>query len=376
MNRARVFLGVCVALSIAGNAVAQQIVSVGIVSATSGPLAEAGKSQLSGFKLAAKELKKAGGFTVGGKKYVIDLKIHDTRCGVDEGSAAIRNLVRRDRVPVVLGEVCDSAAVAEAAAARQLEVPIVFTAPTLDGLTTEENSWVFRINAPARQLNSVMAKFIAERRWSPLAFLARDDALGRKRVARIKDVLPGGIRRGHVGYFDAAAPDFAPLIAKLRSTGAAAVMLLTDAKFGGKAIKQIQAAGLDLRIIGSPENGGDQSAGMVRIITFAPEAEIPAVRNFDTRYRAEFNQSPDGYAAASYDGLFVVVDAMRRAGSVADAEAIRDALAKTRLNGVTGPIRFDETGQSAPTVYVTGQCEKSGRRILAPAHIAGSCGGG
>jgi ABC-type branched-subunit amino acid transport system substrate-binding protein len=42
----------------------------------------------------------------------------------------------------------------------------------------------------------------------------------------------------------------------------------------------------------------------------------------------------------------VVAEALKRAGTVSDSKAIRDALAKTKYQGYMGDYYFDERGES------------------------------
>jgi branched-chain amino acid transport system substrate-binding protein len=58
---------------------AQDRVAVGIVTSLSGPMAAPGKFQMNGFRLAEEEINAAGGFSVGGRKYLVELKAYDTR---------------------------------------------------------------------------------------------------------------------------------------------------------------------------------------------------------------------------------------------------------------------------------------------------------
>jgi ABC-type branched-subunit amino acid transport system substrate-binding protein len=54
-------------------------------------------------------------------------------------------------------------------------------------------------------------------------------------------------------------------------------------------------------------------------------------------------------SAYAYDGLRVIVEAVRRAGL--DRQGIRDALAETDYGrGVTGRVRFDEQGNRVTEV--------------------------
>jgi len=66
-------------LAMAPIAQAQDKVQLGIVTALTGPLAAPGVFQMNGFKLAVDELNSAGGITVAGRKYMVELKVYDTR---------------------------------------------------------------------------------------------------------------------------------------------------------------------------------------------------------------------------------------------------------------------------------------------------------
>jgi len=74
--------------------------------------------------------------------------------------------------------------------------------------------------------------------------------------------------------------------------------------------------------------------------------------------------------------VFAAVEAMKAAGTTTDGAAIRDALAKLKLDGVIGAISFDDKGQASPPVYITEWCEDGSRKIVVPADMAAGCGSG
>ncbi|MHA0111400.1 ABC transporter substrate-binding protein, partial [Klebsiella pneumoniae] len=61
---------------------------------------------------------------------------------------------------------------------------------------------------------------------------------------------------------------------------------------------------------------------------FAPDDKDPAVQQFVTAYTAKYHKAPGAMAALGYDGILVIADAFKRAGS-SDAEALKKALAGT-----------------------------------------------
>jgi branched-chain amino acid transport system substrate-binding protein len=371
-------------LLFAGSAAAQQKVSIGIVTALTGPLAAPGKFQLNGFKLAEEEVNQAGGVNVGGRKYPIELKVYDTRGNAAEGASAMQRLASVDNVPVVLGEVLAGAAAAEAPIAQDNELPFILTVSTAPNLTEQGNRYLFRVNAHNDHLTIALADFVAKQGWGPVGFIAWNNDTGRNGVNGMRKLL-GANRIGYVGYFNTGDVDYSSHVTNLRTSKAQAVMLLMDEEPGSLAIKQIRDAGLKVHLIGTLAMGSDRFLkrldaqkldGMVQYNAFPPNVDVPRIKNFAQRYKAKFGEEAHGFAAQSYDGLMVALEAMQKAGTVSDRKKIRDALAGIRHEGVIGTIQFDKAGQANPPVYVTQWCPDGRRRVIYPDSMKADCGAG
>ena len=369
----------------AGAGLAQTKLPIGIVTALSGPLAAPGKFQMNGFRLAEEEINSAGGFSVGGQKYLVELKVYDTRCNAGEGASAMQRLASVDKVPVVLGELCSPVAAAEAPIAQDNTIPLILTVPTAPDLTEQNNPYLFRVNATTDQLSVALANFMVKQGWSPLAFIAWNNDAGRGGLNGMKKLLPPTVKIGYVGYFNVGEVDFSSHVSNIRADKSQAVILLMDEEPGSLAIKQIRDAGLKLQLVGTLAMGSDRFLnrldaarldGMVQYNAFPPNADIPRIRNFGQRYKAKFGEEAHGFAAQSYDGLMAAVAAMQKAGTVGDGKKIRDALAGISHQGVIGTIKFDRKGQADPPVYVTQWCADGKRRILYPESMRAGCGSG
>lgn len=374
----------CALALFVGGAGAQQKVSIGIVTAMTGPLAAPGKFQLNGFRLAEEEINQAGGFSAGGRKYLVELKVYDTRGNAAEGASAMQRLASVDNVPVVLGEVLAGAAAAEAPIAQDNGLPFILTVSTAPNLTEQGNPFLFRVNAHNDHLTVALAEFVSRQGWGPVAFIAWNNDTGRNGVNGMRKLL-GAAKIGYVGYFNVGDVDFSSHVTNIRISKAQAVMLLMDEEPGSLAIKQIRDAGLKVHLIGTLAMGSDRFLkrldaqkldGMVQYNAFPPNVEVPRIKNFAQRYKAKFGEEAHGFAAQSYDGLMVAVAAMQKAGTVTDRKAIRDALASLRHEGVIGTIQFDKTGQAKPPVYVTQWCSDGRRRVIYPDSLKADCGAG
>lgn len=362
---------------------AQDKVSIGIVTSLSGPMAAPGKFQMNGFRLAEEEINSAGGFNLGGRKVLVELKVYDTRANPAEGASAMQRLATVDKVPVVLGELHSGVAAAEAPVAQDYSVPLILTIPTGPNLTEQGNKYLFRVNANNDQLTQALADFIGKQGWTPLAFIAWNNDAGRGGVNGMKKLL-GDAKVGYVGYFNVGEVDFSAHVSNIRAGNPRAVMLLMDEEPGSLAIKQVRDAGLKTQLVGTLAMGSDRFLkrldaqrleGMVQYNAFPPNADVPRIRAFSELYRKKYGEEAHGFAAQSYDGLKLAVAAMQKAGK-ADGRAIRDALAAIEYDGVIGRIKFDAKGQAHPPVYVTQWCADGKRRILYPEELKAGCGAG
>lgn len=366
-------------------AYAQETVTIGIVTAETGPLAAPGKFQMNGFNLAVETINSQGGFEVDGTTYQLALQVYDTRCNAAEGASAMQRLATVDQVPIVLGELCSPVAASEAPIAQDMQVPLIITVPTASNLTEEGNPYFFRINAHNGQLNQALADYVQTIDAEPLAFIAWNNDAGRGGVNGMQALLPDDYEIGYVGYFNVGEVDFSNHITNIRNAGARSVMLLMDEEPGALAIRQIRDAGLDVQLIGTLAMGSNRFLdrlnaeylnGMVQYNSFPPNAPIERIKAFSDAYSAKYGEESHGFAAQSYDAVFAAVEAMKAAGTTTDGAAVRDALAGLSFEGVIGPISFDEKGQASPPVYMTEWCEDGERKVIFPPELAADCGAG
>jgi len=247
-----------VALAVASvTAAAQGKVTLGVVTALTGPLAAPGKFQVNGFRLAEEEINRAGGIQIGSQKVMVELKIYDSRGSPSEGASAMQRLATVDRVPVVLGEVSSGVAAAISPIAEDYSIPWIMTVPTGPNLTEQGFAYTFRVNAHNNQLNLALSDFLAKQGWHPVAFIAWNNDAGRGGVNGMKKMLSTA-QDGYVGYFNVGEVDFSSHISNIRANKAQAVMLFMDEEPGALAIKQIRDAGLKLQLVGTLAMGSDR----------------------------------------------------------------------------------------------------------------------
>jgi branched-chain amino acid transport system substrate-binding protein len=165
--------------------------------------------------------------------------------------------------------------------------------------------------------------------------------------------------------YDLGTTDFTPQITKLRALAEQPAFYFISAypEDIGPSARQMRDAGLDGPIMAG--DGADtpllvevaqEAANDVYFTTHAlmdAENGTDAVKKFMAAYNEEYDHDPENaFAALGYDTLYLLADAIERAGST-DPAAIQKALMETKdFAAVTGLISYDE-GSRVPKKAVT-----------------------
>jgi len=88
---------------------------------------------------------------------------------------------------------------------------------------------------------------------------------------------------------------------------------------------------------------GAAAEGVMASMPGLPKEKMPGGKAFMDKYKAKFNAEVELFAPMGYDAVMVFIDAMKRAGSTEPAKFLPE-VGKTRMNGVIGPIAFDDKG--------------------------------
>ena len=94
---------------------------------------------------------------------------------------------------------------------------------------------------------------------------------------------------------------------------------------------------------------------------YSVEDKNPTSNKFVEAYKKEYGAIPDSMAAMGYDAANLLVDAIKRAGSV-EAVKVRDALAGTKkFNSVSGEMSLNETHDAVRGVVIIEM--KNGKQV-------------
>ena len=332
---------------------------VGAYLSLSGSDSSFGSDTREGIVLAVEEVNAAGG--VRGKR--VRVIYEDDKSTTQEASQKVRQLIDRDHVVALLGEVASSRSLAGGLIANTSHVPMITPSSTAVSVT-QGRDWVFRTCFTDAQQGAGAAKFVIENlgRKRIGIFYAAQDTYSSGLAASFRDevrrrggsiVVDKGYQKGETSYrthlaeIRAAEPDvvFVPNYYNemvLVARQAAELGFTGDMFIGGD--------GWDSENL--IEGGGAAIQGAYMTSHYAPD--VPSVRSaqFIEAFRKRWHHTPVSLTAQGYDAARLLFDAIERSTDGSPL-AIKNALAATKgYEGATGEMTIGPTHNAAKPVVV------------------------
>lgn len=257
-------------------------------------------------------------------------------------------LIREHQVWAVIGGLDGERAHAAELVAAKLWTPVI--TPGAGDLTIDYANvpWVFRLMLDDRAQADLLVRAAGEHGWRRLALLTEGTRDGRTAGERVAEaVRAAGLSLFLHLEFSAVDPEEA--VARLARTRPDAVIAWARPASGAGLLLALRRAGVTTPLLVPapmicPEvAAAGESLG--EVLGAAPldlgNGE-PLVAEFRRAFVDRNGREPSPLAAYAYEAARVVIAAVERAGL--NRARIRDELAATRMEGVTGTVTFDGLG--------------------------------
>lgn len=320
-------------------------INIGAIGPLTGPASTYGQSVKNGAELYLEQVNADGG--VDGKK--LSLLFEDDEANADKAIQAFNKLVDNDKVPVILGAVTSGATNAVAPQATSRSIPMLTPTATEPNITKNGGEFVFR----GCFVDSFQGVALADYATSKLskktaAVLYNKDSDYSKGIADAfkKEFESKGGKVTEFLTYNEGDKDFNAQLTKIKGTNSDVLVLPDYYTQVGTVAKQARDMGIQSQLLGGDgweseeltKLGGTAVNGALYLNHYYSGDSASVVADFVKAYKAKYNAEPDAFAALAYDSTKVIVEAIKSAGT--DPVAIKDALAKTKLDGVTGNITF------------------------------------
>jgi branched-chain amino acid transport system substrate-binding protein len=344
-----------------GNTSGSDTIKIGNYAAISGKDGAYGDSSTKAVRLAIDEINAAGG--VLGKQ--IELVVEDTQSKPGEAATVAKKLISRDRVVALIGEVTSGRSLEGAGVAQAFKIPMLTPSATNPAVTATGN-YIFRACFIDPFQGAVLATFardkLAARRAALLTSTSSSYSTGLGEVFLAEFPHKDGAIVSHQKFAE-GDKDFKAQLTAIKAANPDVLFVPGYYTEVALIAKQARELGLTIPLLGgdgweAPELlqiAGAAVEGCYYSTHYSPESPDEKVQAFVKRYREHFgNRTPDGMAALGYDAAYIMVDAIRRAGSTEPAK-IREALATTQgFDGITGLIDMDKhRNASKPAAILT-----------------------
>ncbi len=342
---------------------------VGEYGSLTGSEATFGISTNKGVRLAIDEINATGGLL--GKQ--VKLITLDDQGKAEEAAQAVTRLITQDKVVAVLGEVASTRSLAAAPIAQQYKVPMISPSST-NPKVTEIGDQIFRVCFIDPFQGTVMAKFAIEnlkvKKVAILRDVKSDYSMGLADffAAKVKDL--GGEIVADVSY-STGDTNFKAQLTKIKGTTPEAIFIPGYYTEVGLIAKQARELALTIPLLGGDgwdssklsEIGGDAINGHYFSNHYTTESQEPHVIEFINKFKAKYNETPDGLAALGYDAARILAEAIKVSNEASSAK-IRDALAKIKdFPGVTGKITLDSNRNAVKSAVVVKVDGKNNRFV-------------
>jgi branched-chain amino acid transport system substrate-binding protein len=341
---------------------ADEIIRFGAPLPLTGPLAPEAIKQQQGYDLWADQANKAGGISVGGKKYKVEIVYADYQSSTPRAVQTTEQMITQDNIQFLFAPFGSGATKAASWVSEKYKVPTIAATASSSQVYDQGYKYLFGTFTPNDTLTTPLTQIVKAK--SPevkrIAILARNDLFPLAIAQEMeKSAKSNGIE---VSYFEKYAIntlDHSATLSQIKAlspqwifvTGYTNDLLLVRKQMSDQ---QIKAAVVSMIAGPAYQEFIDAAGASAENITSAawwhPAAQYSGKDSFGTTanyvklFRERYKSDPDyAQASASVAGALFQM-ALERAGSL-DKDRVREELAK--LNEITffGRVRFGSTGQ-------------------------------
>ena len=380
-----ILLAACLGLS-ASAALAQDVIKFGAPLPLTGPLAPEAIKQQQGYDLWAEQANKAGGISVGGKKYKVEIVYSDYQSNTPRAVQATEQMITQNNVNFLFSPFGSGAAKAGSSVSEKYKVPTIASTASSAQVYDQGYKYLFGTFTPNDTLTTPLTQIVKAKApdVKKIAILARNDLFP---LAIAQEMEKSAKANGfEVVYFEKYAIntlDHSATLSQIKSlaphwvfvTGYINDLLLvrkqmTDQQIKASVVSMIAGPAYQEFIDAAGASGENitSAAWWHPAAQYAGKDIFGATGNYLKLFREKYKSDPDyAQASASVSGALFQM-AIERAGSL-DREKVRDELAKMDVMTFWGPVKFGPNGQIDSLEPPVFQLQGGKPVVLSPALI-------
>jgi len=368
---------------------AQSPIRIGATLAQTGVYAVPGQNQLRGYKLCVKHVNDKGG--VLGRK--LELVVYDDGSAPATAVSLYERLITQDKVDLVLGPYSSPISEAVADVSEKHRMPMVAPIAAATSIYRKGRKFIFSMLPPVEVFHEGLIDMAVRKDLRSVAVISGDD-LSNKAGAQgtIALAKKKGLRVVFVDVYPLGSTDFSAILTKVRAADPDVLSGVTRFDDAVAIVRQMKALNVNPKMVGLTvgvdtlkfyEALGRDAEFVYGATPWVPELvelragglipiaqQYPGAREFVESYKREFPGADSSYhAAAGYGGCEILVEAVRRTGSL-DRDRLREAILKIDRNTVFGGFRVDRDGAQIAHKMLVFQWQDGKKVIVWPEELA------
>ncbi|TDV16329.1 branched-chain amino acid ABC transporter substrate-binding protein [Paraburkholderia caballeronis] len=332
-------------------AFADQIVRIGHFAPLTGMSAHVGKDDQNGARLAIEEIN-AKQLVIGGQKVTLELDGQDDAADPKTGTVVAQKMVD-DGVVAVIGSDMSSTTIPAARIFSDAGIVQISPGATNPDYTLLGYKTAFRVVGTDAQQGPALADYgVKVLKAKTVAIVDDSTSYGQGLASQFEKGVKaqGATVLSHDATNDKAV-DFRSILTRIKGENPDVIMYGGEDATGGPFAKQAAQLGIRARILAGDgvcteslaELAGTATDNIVCSEAGMALSKMPGGAVFVEKYKKRFQQPIQIYAPYSYDAVYIIVDAMKRANSTNPAKILAE-MPSTNYKGVIGDTTFDSKG--------------------------------
>jgi branched-chain amino acid transport system substrate-binding protein len=330
---------------------------IGAVLSLTGAQAGLGEPEKNVIEMEVERINASGG--INGRP--LEVVIEDDASNVDQAVAGTTKLIEQDRVLAIIGSTGTGQTMAMRDEIDAAGIPQVSLAGSLV-ITREFDPLVFQTPWSNALVVPTTLAHVKEQGHTRVGLLTEDTTFGKDGKALVNELAAGyGLSVVADQVFKPADTDMTGQLTVIKAAGADVVVMWSSVAASSIVPKNMQQLGLALPLIGSHgiarqefvTSAGEAAEGTTIFAgkILAPEAYgegtdgYAVATDFIARYEEAYGEPPTNtFAGHAYDGLYLVVEAMKRLDAGFTSADLRDEIERTDgFVGIGGSFTFSAT---------------------------------
>lgn len=329
-------------------------IKIGSVAPLTGDQQAIGVDEKNGVLLAADEVNKAGGLKVGDKTYTVDVVAKDDQHDPQLAVTVAQQLVDAGVVAVV-GHLNSGATIPASKIYNDNKITMISPSATNPKVTDNGYKYVFRVVGRDDQQGPFAADYaIKTLGCKNIGIVDDKTAYGQGLADEFEKQVKvdGGTVVGHEHTTDKDT-DFSAQLTSLKGKNPDLIYFGGIYPQGGPMAAQMKKLNITVPLMGGDgihsgkfiELAGDGGNGSFATDAGPENSQLSGFGDFQTKYKAKFNQDVVQYAPEAYDAAKIIFAGITAGGSVTDRAKIRDSVAATKdFKGVVQTYTYDSKG--------------------------------